>query len=364
MISVFCFGIMIPVPTNAEDINSFFEDVSEDVEYYDAVKYMFDEEIIHGKDDGLFHPEDGISRVEALKIIFETRKVYIEEASDSESFPDIKKGKWYTDYVYTAKRNQTISGDEHGNFNPDYRITRAESCKIILGTYNIKLKHIHESYAGIVEYDDVEQDSWYAPCIGFMTLHSFFNPEGKTFNPDQYITRAEFAEFAYNINQYYKSGGLHRSKPYKEIENRHKTLGTSSGEEITKAINNIEIPDEYIDEMDILTKGIASYYGDEFNGRGTASGATFDNSKMMAAHPFLPFNSRVRVTNTENGKSVDVDVLDCGPFVKGRIIDLSKSAFETIGHPGSGLLDVEIEILEIGPHKWQTRCFDLTQARW
>ena len=89
MISVFCFGIMIPVPTNAEDINSFFEDVSEDVEYYDAVRYMFDEEIIHGKDDGLFHPEDGISRVEALKIIFETRKVYIEEASDSEFFPDI-----------------------------------------------------------------------------------------------------------------------------------------------------------------------------------------------------------------------------------------------------------------------------------
>jgi rare lipoprotein A len=81
--------------------------------------------------------------------------------------------------------------------------------------------------------------------------------------------------------------------------------------------------------------GIASFYGKEFHGKRTASGDVFDMHKLTAAHRKLPFGTRVRVTNLENGRSVVVRVNDRGPFVKGRIIDLSYEAARRIGIMGT-----------------------------
>lgn len=90
----------------------------------------------------------------------------------------------------------------------------------------------------------------------------------------------------------------------------------------------------------------ASYYADKFNGRKTASGQKFYNSKYTAAHKKLPFGTQVRVTNQANGKSVIVTINDRGPFVKMREIDLSKRAFMDITHKkGAGGLTVTIEEL-------------------
>src|SRR5262245_32137955 len=75
----------------------------------------------------------------------------------------------------------------------------------------------------------------------------------------------------------------------------------------------------------------ASYYGKELAGRRTASGERFNPSAMTAAHRTLPFGTRVRVTNTHNGRSVIVRINDRGPFVKGRSIDLSSGAARAIG---------------------------------
>ncbi|MDO3720764.1 septal ring lytic transglycosylase RlpA family protein [Marinobacter sp. chi1] len=91
--------------------------------------------------------------------------------------------------------------------------------------------------------------------------------------------------------------------------------------------------------------GQASFYADKFQGRQTASGALYKHDLYTAAHKTLPFGSTVRVTNTTNGKSVVVEVNDRGPFVKGRIIDLSKSAFKSIANTSLGLIDVKIEVL-------------------
>ena len=91
--------------------------------------------------------------------------------------------------------------------------------------------------------------------------------------------------------------------------------------------------------------GEASYYADKYQGRQTANGELFDQKAMTAAHKRLPFGVKVKVTNVENGKSVVVRINDRGPFVSGRIIDLSKSAFQRIGNTNLGLLDVEIEVL-------------------
>lgn len=92
--------------------------------------------------------------------------------------------------------------------------------------------------------------------------------------------------------------------------------------------------------------GQASYYGNEFHGRKTANGERFDQGKLTAAHRTLPFGTRVKVTNTQNGKTVVVRVNDRGPFVKGRIIDLSSSAFKSIASLNAGVVTVRIQVMD------------------
>ena len=90
-------------------------------------------------------------------------------------------------------------------------------------------------------------------------------------------------------------------------------------------------------------EGLASWYGGKFQGRRTASGETFDTYQFTAAHPSLPFGTLVKVTNLENGKSTTVRINDRGPFVPGRIIDLSMAAASAIGLAGKGVAPVRIE---------------------
>lgn len=91
----------------------------------------------------------------------------------------------------------------------------------------------------------------------------------------------------------------------------------------------------------------ASYYHDKFNGRRTASGKKFDNSKYTAAHRKFPFGTKLKVTNETSGKSVIVEVIDRGPFTKGREIDLTRKAFmEIAANKGSGSQKVTIEVIQ------------------
>ncbi len=91
--------------------------------------------------------------------------------------------------------------------------------------------------------------------------------------------------------------------------------------------------------------GIASWYGAHWQGRKTASGKRFDVHKLTAAHRSLPLNTRVRVTNVENGKSVVVLINDRGPYVDGRVIDLSTAAARRLGMIKEGVVPVEIEVV-------------------
>ena len=94
--------------------------------------------------------------------------------------------------------------------------------------------------------------------------------------------------------------------------------------------------------------GMASWYGGNFNGRKTANGEIYNMNEMTAAHKTLPFGTLVRVTNTRSGDSVDVRINDRGPFVGGRVIDLSRAAASDIGVTSSGVAHVKIAILEKG----------------
>ena len=93
-----------------------------------------------------------------------------------------------------------------------------------------------------------------------------------------------------------------------------------------------------------VESGQASYYADRRQNQLTANGERYSHDRLTAAHKTLPFGTRVKVTNLNNGKSVVVRINDRGPFVRGRVIDLSKSAFTRIGSLREGLLPVRLEI--------------------
>jgi len=88
--------------------------------------------------------------------------------------------------------------------------------------------------------------------------------------------------------------------------------------------------------------GLASWYGNE-SGNRTANGERFNPKALTAAHRHLPFGTRVKVTNLKNNKSVIVRINDRGPFIRGRIIDLSKCAAKTIGLGGTQLVSLELQ---------------------
>lgn len=92
--------------------------------------------------------------------------------------------------------------------------------------------------------------------------------------------------------------------------------------------------------------GIASWYGHPYHGRQSASGEVYDMEAMVAAHQTMPFQTWVRVTNLSNHKTVDVRIIDRGPFIKGRIIDLSHAAAQAIEMVGPGIAKVRLVVIK------------------
>jgi rare lipoprotein A len=93
----------------------------------------------------------------------------------------------------------------------------------------------------------------------------------------------------------------------------------------------------------VVSHGIASFYTE---GTKTASGEKFNTHELTAAHPTLPFGTRLRVTNVASGQSVTVRVNDRGPYVRGRVVDVSYAAAETLGMVGGGVAKVKLDVVE------------------
>ena len=108
--------------------------------------------------------------------------------------------------------------------------------------------------------------------------------------------------------------------------------------------------------------GTASWYGPGFHGKKTANGEIYDQTKLTAAHKTLPLGTKARVTNLNNGSAVEVEINDRGPFVEGRIIDLSRAAARALGFIESGTAPVHVELIAEEtasnklPASWKTWC--------
>ncbi len=100
-----------------------------------------------------------------------------------------------------------------------------------------------------------------------------------------------------------------------------------------------------------IQKGVASYYHDSLHGLKTASGKRYDRNALSAAHKTLPLGTKVRVTDVKTGKDIVVRINDRGPFIAGRVIDLSRRAARDLGIVKRGVAKVEVEVLSVPARK-------------
>ena len=140
-------------------------------------------------------------------------------------------------------------------------------------------------------------------------------------------------------------------------------LSTAKSERVVDKISNFDI--ERIDRMvakmdglltsmaeltasmDITTSVMASWYGPGFHGRTTANGETYDMTKLTVAHPFLPFGTILHIRNPENGRACYARVNDRGPFVSGRLLDVSYNVAQILGFVDKGTTIVHIKVVAV-----------------
>lgn len=128
------------------------------------------------------------------------------------------------------------------------------------------------------------------------------------------------------------------------------SFGKSKKQKIDPTIATAQVSDkqqsiERIPPTERILYGSASWYGKECHGTAAASGERFDMNDLTAAHRTLPFDSKIKVTNLDNGKTCVLRVIDRGPFVDGRIIDVSYEAAKQLGFLQQGVAQVRIEVL-------------------
>ncbi|MCH7573706.1 MAG: septal ring lytic transglycosylase RlpA family protein [Candidatus Marinimicrobia bacterium] len=105
----------------------------------------------------------------------------------------------------------------------------------------------------------------------------------------------------------------------------------------------------------MVLSGISSFYGPDFHGKTTANGEVYDMYGLSAAHKTLPFNTIVRVTNLNNNRKLIVRINDRGPYVRGRMLDLSYGAALKLGFVNEGTTKVRVEVLEVGDGLYMKR---------
>jgi len=361
-----------------------WSDVSFDHPYIEGMEELKVQGIIDGYSDGTFKPDSPINRVEALKIIFKSLNIKVSEnySLRDVAFRDInlEDKKWFLPYIAHAMDYHIMRGYGDETFRPEATMTRAEFFKVLA-----KSMQIIVDQNSLNHFLDVEKDSWQAWYVNHFFSHGFIPEDIKhNFYPENEITRSLAAQIIY-LTHYkpqkessseatFSSNSSHTSNSIIEgninenssSQNNQREDNSSSNGEVSTTSSSSTSSDcedcptcdketkinqalqSYLTDKNLAT-GYASYYADKFDGRNTANGDIFDNTLLTAAHPYLPFGSMIRVHNVATLDFTDVKVNDCGPFSNSheRVVDLTKTAFESIGNISSGLIDVKIEILSI-----------------
>ncbi|MFA5854759.1 MAG: septal ring lytic transglycosylase RlpA family protein [Candidatus Gracilibacteria bacterium] len=288
---------------NSAPVPDLYSDVPANHMYAPAIAYMTENNFAEGYADGSFLPLQEINRAEALKMILSAAGISVETSTTNATatetvalslpFPDLEENAWYLPYVETALTMEIVNGNGDGTFKPESTVNRAEALKMLVLAMDLQ-----------TSLPNIPDDYWYSAYMAYGTENALILPNfDGNFVPGEPLTRGELSDIIFR-----------------------QTSTSFTGET------------EY---------GVASFYGKSFDGANTASGTALDTDGFMAAHKTLPFGTVVRITNLDANLFVDVTIVDRGPYVEGRIIDLTPAAFEAIGSLGSGVLNVRLEVLAL-----------------
>lgn len=288
-----------------------YTDIKSNSPYFDAVNFLSEKNIASGYENSSFRPEEKINRAEAVKMLIlgiSSKPELIKQnhaTADAEiTFTDISPTAWYSEFITKAKNLNIIDGYPDGSFRPENKINLAESIKLLSAGFKIQLTE------NVVEppYRDIQLNLWYTPYFQFIKSHLFLGTDKKgSVYPEKEITRGEFADLLYHF-----------------------------------MTEDMYSPSDYI-----FTRATFYGEGDGFDGKRTASGEIFDKNKYTAAHRTLPFGTKIRVYNLENGYSVDVFINDRGPYDYRFELDLSAKAFSGLAPISRGFIKVRFQVLEI-----------------
>ncbi len=163
-------------------------------ENYLAVRYLQEQGIVKGYDDGTFKPANILNRAEAMKFVLESNKTVLPESVDSTGFPDVKLTDWFIKYLVKAVELGIVKGNPDGTFAPAREVTKAEFLKMLLNANSFKA----DKWAGQNLYPDVPADAWYAPYMNYAGQAGIISEDEKgNLNPAQALNRGEVSQILY-----------------------------------------------------------------------------------------------------------------------------------------------------------------------
>jgi len=195
------YGLKFSVLYNGKTYNSdilqmsIFADLNRENKNYVAIRFLKNEGIVRGYSDGEFKPNQNVSRVEALKMIYEGLNIPV-NMNVNLVFKDTDSKSWYARYVAAASREGIVQGYPGDMFKPENPVTRAEFIKMLELTAGYDLVNLTISNK---PYDDVAANSWYAKYIYFAKEKGLLDDNVKNINPNQDLTRAEVADILYRM---------------------------------------------------------------------------------------------------------------------------------------------------------------------
>lgn len=329
-----------------------FSDIPPDSGFSVPVKFLKEQRLVQGYTDGTFHPERPVSRAEALAMILKvtiskppaeieqeqnlnpetpieiqlpqaatitvqnlstgekntiinvkniridvhdgSSTLSIVKRSGAKPFRDVLEKDWFYDIVREAKKLGIVKGYAGGKyFKPNDPVNLAETLRILFQSGGIQTDLTEAPLP-----PGIAPDAWFAKDITYAVSRTMLMQQenGAVFPPNAELTRGDMALLLYR----------------------------------------------FLQTKDDAAFGYASWYGDGLAKTKLTEGLEYKEKNLTAAHRTLPFGSIAHVTNMANGKSVDVVINDRGPFVTGRIIDLSKTAFGALESPTAGIISVQI----------------------
>lgn len=182
------FEVLDPNGTQSE-----FSDLSIDSKYYGAVSYLAGENVVVGYPDGTFKPETAVSRVEALKFIYEGINENI--INGEVPFPDVSKNEWYGSYLFTAYDNGVVDGYPDGTFKPINDVNKAEFYKLLFTGMGVDIN----PNVARAPFNDVSVDEWFAPYVSYAKDIGIIDSDVTQLNASVGMTRGEVAYAIYNL---------------------------------------------------------------------------------------------------------------------------------------------------------------------